>query len=191
MPEIRELSLQGVNHTFKDYVGFKKLTRLKIYMNRQATDELLAPLEALTSLRIIDIIDCSNITTLNFLKNCKELISVQALRCSNLKDISALAEMKFLKSVDISKSKVSDISSLKDKAILVSLSISGTSVSDISALSKCQCLERLYMVNTPVNDFSALVNCDDLNVLKVSSTVPLDQLDNLRSIFLNLSITDR
>jgi hypothetical protein len=76
MPELATLSLYGFGHTFKDYtplLGLKKLRELNIYMNKEATDELLAPLAALTSLNRIDMANDKRITTLGFLKGCKKL----------------------------------------------------------------------------------------------------------------------
>jgi internalin A len=212
-PEIRELNLYGRGHTFKNYeplLGLKKLRILNIYMNPQATDKLLAPLSAITSLREIRMSNSRKITTLDFLANCKDMRSINANWCSLLTDISALANMDQLQSVSISDSKISSISPFKDNKQLTSLNISKTAVSDISPLSGCSKLQtldiektkvkdlsplsgciELQTINiseTPISDLSVLVNYDNLRSLEVSKTVSQDQIDKLKEVFLDIRI---
>ncbi len=212
-PEVRELILYGANHTFKNYeplLGLKKLRKLDIYMNEQATDQLLSPLSALTSLTEIRMSNSSKITTLDFLANCKDLRFISANWSRLLTDISALANMDQLQSVGLSDCKIDSISVLKDKKQLIGLDISRTAVSDISPLSGCKLLQSLdiektkvkdlsplsacnvlqllQIEDTPINDISVLVNCDNLRSLEVPKTVPQGQIDKLKEVFLDLRI---
>ena len=212
-PEVRELNMYGRSHTFKNYkplLGLKKLRILNIYMNPQATDKLLAPLSAITSLREIRMSNGRNITTLDFLANCKDMRSIDANWCRLLTDISALANMDQLQSVSISDNKISSISPFKDKKQLTSLNISKTAVSDISPLSGCNSLQTLniketkvkdlsplsgcpelqtlMIEETPISDISVLLNCDNLRSLEIPKTVSQDQIDKLKEVFLDLRV---
>lgn len=189
-PELRELNLYGTAHSFKNYeplLGLKKLRKLNIYMNKQATDELLAPLTALISLEDISMQNCNKVTTLSFLANCKNLRTINANWCRKLSDISALANMDMLRVVNIPKCQVSSISVLQGMKYLERLDISETDVSDISALKGCDSLYDLNISDTEITDISILKNCPSLRLLDINYTeikdlLPLAKCNNLNQL---------
>jgi internalin A len=183
MPNLQVLTLYGFGHTFKDYtplLGLKKLRSLDIYMNHQATDALLAPLAALTSLDTIQMANDGEVTTLAFLKGCKDMETIGASWCHKLKDISAMQAMDQLENLSLDDTAITDIAPLAGRIYLRSLNISGTKVSDLMPLQKCRILETLNIAKTPVTDVIPLLKCRKLTRLQVSGSVPQAQIDQLK-----------
>ena len=211
-PGVLELSLYGFEHTFKDYSPLLKLPVLRnldIYMNKQATDELLAPLAELTTLEEISMSNCDQVTSFGFLKGCKDIKVINANWCTKLADISDLAELKQLQRVeiadlpiddlsaftgnsnldelDISGTKITDLAGLSGCTNLKSLDVSETEVADISILGECAGLQKLVLKATAVSDLSPLSACSGLSWLdirgsKVSDLTPLLELKSMRSL---------
>ena len=145
-PDLVEVDLYGFGHTFKNYeplLGLKKLKKLNIYMNKQATDELLAPLAALTSLEEIRMSNSRQITSLGFLKNCRDIKTIHAAWSKKLTDISALADKDKLEVLQLADCAVTDFSALKGKKSLRDLDVSGTAFADLSVLQDSTSLTRL------------------------------------------------
>lgn len=145
-PELVEVDLYGFAHTFNNYeplLGLKKLKKLNIYMNKQATDELLAPLARLTSLEEIRMANSRQITNLGFLKNCREIKAIHAAWSTKLTDISALADKDKLEVLKLADCAVTDFSALKGKKSLRELDVSGTAFADLSVLQDSTSLSRL------------------------------------------------
>ena len=196
-PEVETLVLYGNEHTFKDYkplLSLKKLKILNIYMNPQASDELLAPLQALTSLQTIEMANCRKLTTLDFLKNCKDLKKIEAKWCDKLTDISALAHMTTLKTVDVSDCPIDMITllALSNKKDLEELNVEDTGVSSLSFLKGCVSLKRLDLSGTQVKDLLPLSECGLLENLDISETLvkdlsPLAECEKLA--YLNITDT--
>ena len=147
-PDLAEIDLYGFGHTFKNYeplLSLKKLKKLNIYMNKQATDALLAPLTALTSLEEISMANSRQITTLGFLKNCREIKTIRANWSKKLTDISVLADKENLVSLELRDCAVTDFSALKGKKSLQELDVSGTAFADLSLLQDSTSLRRLRL----------------------------------------------
>lgn len=185
-PEVRKLNLYGSAHTFSGYeplLALPKLTDLDIYINPQATDEKLAVLTKLTTLRRISMSNCHEVTSLDFLANCRNMRQIRANWCRNLVDISAVQGMDLLEELNIDKAPVTDITCITGKTHLRRLSLHGIQVKDISPVATCVNLERLNLSGMPLTDLSPLhaLELDPPRYLHLSKdTVPADQLKALR-----------
>ncbi|MDC0711754.1 leucine-rich repeat domain-containing protein [Stigmatella sp. ncwal1] len=123
------------------------------------------------------------------------LASLQGLRSLNLSgsqvsDLSPLASLQGLQSLNLSGSQVSDLSPLASLQGLRSLNLSGSQVSDLSPLASLQGLQSLNLSGSQVSDLSLLATLQGLQSLNLSgsqaSVLPLlAALKNLQS--LNLS----
>ncbi|MDA3818767.1 MAG: leucine-rich repeat domain-containing protein [Prolixibacteraceae bacterium] len=177
-PKIEVLNLYGFKHTFENYEPVAKLKNLKelnIYMNKQATDENLAVLTQLSSLEIISMSNCKQITTFNFIKNCTNMKEINAMWCSKLTDFSAIKNFTKIEIIEVNSAmRLTEISFLSGKEYLTHLVISETNVTDISPLSSCKSLKYLDLEKTQVSDISPLGNCPNLNQLNLESTLVTD-----------------
>ncbi len=96
------------------------------------------------------------------LTNFKEL----AIRDRNVKDVSPLANLTKLTSLNLSGTQVSDVIPLANLRNLESLGLGTTQVSDVSPLANLTKLKMLVLNDTQVSDSSvemlrkALPNCD-------------------------------
>ncbi len=161
LPLLEKLDLYGAYHTFPNYeplAGLKNLKELNIYMNPQAKDALLGPISKLTSLEVIEFSNCSEITNLNFLKNCLNLKRIDA-NWSGLTNISGIANLSLLEELYFSDCKLTDISSLKSLTALKTLRIENISVSDLTPIHSCTSLTKLYVSNK--------IKQDQLDALKL------------------------
>ena len=182
-PNLEHLGLYGVKHTFKNYepvAGLKKLKSLNIYMNKQATDELLAPLAKITTLERIYMSNCKPVTSLEFLENCKNIKEVRAMWCNKLSDISSLADKSKLERFEIDDAIVKDFSVLKGKPNLKILNLADTSFSDLSLLKDSTELIDLDIEGTPIKDIAMLKVFKKLRRLIVSKDVSQGQIDMLK-----------
>jgi Leucine-rich repeat (LRR) protein len=157
---IERLNLLGSDHTFKDYkplLHLKNLRELDISANRQATDANLKDLASLTTLEKFGMPQCTEVTSLDFLRNSKGLKEIDVSACLSLRDMDALASFAELEVLDLSSVPVSDIGILKDAKKLRELDLSNTQVADISPLAGVTSLERLNLSDTQVTDLSPLL----------------------------------
>jgi hypothetical protein len=157
---IERLNLLGSDHTFKDYkplLHLKNLRELDICANRQATDANLKDLASLTTLEKFGMPQCTEVTSLDFLRNSKGLKEIDVSACLSLRDMDALASFAELEVLDLSSIPVSDIGFLKDAKKLRELDLSNTQVTDISPLAGVTSLERLNLTFTQVTDLSPLL----------------------------------
>ncbi len=195
-PNVEDLDLYGFKHSFEDYKPLLSLTKLKelnIYMNKQAVDEKLKVLEALSSLEKISMSNCKEVTTLNFLANCKNMSEVKAKWCSKLEDASALAGMTQLKRLDLEDSVISDFSFLSKLTSLQSLVLEGTAFTDLSLLPASEKLSSLDLEGCAIDSVEALSTYSNLRRLNLKGTEvqdfsPLYGLKNLNSITLDPSV---
>ena len=184
-PEVTYLSLYGFEHTFVNYepvTGLKKLEELDIYMNKQASDENLAVLKSLTNLKKISMSNNKIATSLDFLENCHQLEEINASWCRNLEDFSALYNMKNLKTLKVSDSKLTNLDMIGETCTLENIDISGTQVTDISKLAPCTKLSSIDISETEIKDISPLYNTEKIWSLEVSPDVPQEQIDKLKSL---------
>lgn len=157
---VESLNLLGSDHTFKNYkplLHLKNLRELDICANRQATDANLQDLASLTTLEKFGMPQCTEVTSLDFLRNSKGLKEIDVSTCPSLREMDALATFAQLEVLDLSSIPVSDIGFLKDAKKLRELDLSNTQVTDISPLAGVTALERLNLSWTRVTDLSPLL----------------------------------
>lgn len=212
-PNVKELTLYGFGHTFKDYtpvLSLKKLKDIDIYMNKQATDELLAPLAAITTIESIRMSNSRQITNLGFLAGSDGLRDLNAAWARKLTDASAIADCKEIRDIDlrdslltsadlfagfpklgrldISGTKITDITPLGKCAELTSLDLAETDIADLGPLATCAKLRSLDITKTKVTDLTPLAKLPNLAGLKVSPTVSQEQIDKLKAALPKLDV---
>ena len=128
--------------------------------------------------------------TIEILNNEKKLdLSEKGL--SNISDISALANLTNLQTLNLSGNSISDIGALANLTNLTELNLSGNKIiSDISALRNLTNLQTLNLSSNNISDISALGNLTNLQTLnwsynKIIYISTLRNLTNLQT--LNLS----
>jgi hypothetical protein len=87
-----------------------------------------------------------------------------------IKDIEPLAQLYNLKSLNLSKSKVTDLSPIRNLTELTDLNLSGTKTEDITALRYSSKLTNLSISHTVVTDISVIEKMPELQQLDVSGT---------------------
>ena len=188
-PLVKELTLSGDNHTFKNFdaiQNLKKIRVLDLQKNPIVTDETLNILSNLAELREITISECNGITSLNFLKNSTKLQEIIAINCKNIIDVSGLQDLIQLRRVNFSGTPISTVSFITNKSELKELNISGSNVSDISPITNCLAIERLDISKTSIADMSSISTLIKLKKLNISNT----QISDLTSLNNNIAITD-
>lgn len=99
----------------------------------QATENDLMVIGNLKKLQNFEIKDNINITSLNFLIGCDEILHIEIKDCENLVDVIALSNIQTIQTIKIINCKnLSDISPLSNLKNLEKLVISGTSVKDFT-----------------------------------------------------------
>ena len=139
--------------------------------------------------------------TIEILNNEKKLdLSEKGL--SNISDISALANLTNLQTLNLSGNNISDISALRSLTnlqTLKTLHLSGNKISDISALANLTNLQTLDLSGNGISDISALESLTNLKTLKtlhlssnkISDISALANLTNLQTLYLsNNNISD-
>ena len=147
--------------------GIKSLTGLEHAVNLKEVDlggEYISPSGSEGYLNSNAI---SDLSPLEKLTNLEEL-TLEVM--SGLRDVSALAGLTNLKTLNLWGTGVSDVSALASLTNLERLSLSDTGVSDVSALAHLTNLERLRLNDTGVSDVSALARLTNLETLGVSDT---------------------
>jgi Leucine-rich repeat (LRR) protein len=137
-------------------------------------------------------------------KNFREFKSLEVSDNAKIKDISPVAELSFLKDLDISECRVSDLGPLKNMK-LEKLTISNNPIKDlgplaemtslkklrfggrdfklidnIDALANLVNLEEISMVESMVSSAKALANCKSLKVFDAPDT-PLNSFEGLEN----------
>jgi Leucine-rich repeat (LRR) protein len=112
------------------------------------------------------------------------------LYATEVADLSSVAQLSSLKSLDLGHTKVVDVSMLAKLVNLESLDLSYTDVADVSALAQLKNLKSLDLLRTKVVDVSALAQLTNLDSLNLSRTSVIDvsalaQLTNLKSLYLS------
>ncbi|HEX4960322.1 MAG TPA: leucine-rich repeat domain-containing protein [Thermoanaerobaculia bacterium] len=104
-----------------------------------------------------------------------------------LADLSPLAGLQALQSLDLSSTGVTDLAPLAGLQALQSLNVSSTYVEDLSPLAGLQRLQRLIASTTGVTDLSPLAGLQGLQRLEIGETgvadlAPLAGLQGLQSL---------
>ena len=152
------------------------LTRLDA---RNANISDLTGLEGATNLRILDL-GAEYVGAENRLINS-----------NSVSDISAVAGLTNLTSLNLGNNSVSDISTVAGLTNLTSLYLEGNSVSDISAVAGLTNLTSLDLGGNPVSDISAVAGLTNLTSLylwgnhnSISDISAVAGLTNLTSLYL-------
>ncbi|MEM9060104.1 MAG: leucine-rich repeat domain-containing protein, partial [Pseudomonadota bacterium] len=109
------------------------------------------------------------------------------LRNTPVSDLTELAGLSGLRSLDLRNTPVSDLTALAGLRGLQRLYLNDTQVSDLTALAGLSGLQELYLDGTQVSDLTALAGLSGLQALyldrtKVRDLTPIVGLENLRSI---------
>lgn len=130
-------------------------------------------------------------------KEMRGLSQIRKLSLSNIEELpNSISVLTGIKSIEIYSSQIKDISALSELKTLTNLSIKDTQISDISVLSKLQSLEYLCLIDTNVKDISALSELTalkrlNLSINKVSDITALSKLSFLTSLSLvNTCVND-
>ena len=91
-----------------------------------------------------------------------------ALRDTEVSNVSPLAKLTELRTLDLTNTQVSDVSALAKLTKLKSLDLNYTQVRDVSPLAKLTNLEKLYFHNTQVSDLTPLAKLTKLLLLRFS-----------------------
>lgn len=184
-PNVKKLIISGSEHKFKDYAplaNLKQLEVLDLNLNPQATDENLAVLKNLRSLKEITIYR-SDITHLNFLGNSTDLRRVDITLCKKLTDIRVLKDMNLLAELNLRDTSIEQLDVLKGKDQLEFLDVSGTKVRNIAALGELPNLERLHILETEIDDISPLMKLTKLSIVHLNDRISPSQVEGLRKKF--------
>jgi Leucine-rich repeat (LRR) protein len=106
-----------------------------------------------------------------------------------LRDLSPLANLAALQSLNLSSTLVSDVAPLAKLAALQSLNLNATRVSNIAPLAKLAALQTLNLNGTRVNDVASLAGLLNLQRLYLNGTrirdvTQLSKLPNLQRLYL-------
>ena len=149
-------------------------------------DGKICPLE-LESLTKLEIESYQGVNDLTGLEYCINLESLY-LAFQNVRDISLLANLTELKTLDLNWNVVTDLSPLSNLLNLEKLVLRGNQIRDLtplSGLNKLQELEVGYNNISSVASISGLVNLDKLGLEhnQISDLSPLANLDSLRQLY--------
>jgi hypothetical protein len=175
-----------------DEYGRMKWSSYKVAATAEANRRIEAAIAS--SATILDFSDLSAMTRLpDTLAKAQEVreIYAGATRATGpvgspfarrrLTDISVMAGLTKLTSLDLSSAPVSDLSALSGLSGLTSLNLSYTLVSDLSALSGLSGLTSLNLSYTQVSDLSALSGLSLLTSLNLTSQ-PVSDLSDLSAL---------
>ncbi len=181
------VELEALNRGIKSLTGLEHAVNLKEvdlggeyispsgsegYLNSNAISDL-SPLEKLTNLeelRLEVMPGLRDVSALAGLTNLKTL----NLWGTGVSDVSALASLTNLERLFLSDTGVSDVSALAHLTNLETLRLNDTGVSDVSALARLTNLETLGVSDTDVSDVSALARLTNLEMLGVGGTAVSD-----------------
>jgi len=183
-PLVKEIDLNGSEHTFTNYEPIKTLKKLRsidIQSNTQATDQNLTLFNEFLELREINISQCSQITSLQFLNNANKLQEFTAIDCKKIVNFTALDDMIMLKRVNLNGTPIFDLSFVSNKTELKDLQISNTQISNLLPIVACINLDKLDISNTSISDISHLSKLTKLRKLNISFTLvtSLSAISNL------------
>jgi Leucine-rich repeat (LRR) protein len=180
---IEYLSLVG-NGSLTDLQPLGKLSRLQhlsFYVSSsESTSFNTAPLGELKLLDHLDLMMTApnpDLTGMGNLKRLKEL----NLR-ANSPDLSGIGSLESLRKLDLSLSRyISDISPLAGMTKLETLDLSGNAISNISPLAGMTKLETLGLSNNQISDIRPLAGLTQLESLKLRSN-PISDIEPLAGL---------
>jgi internalin A len=137
----------------------------------------LQPLKALQQLETIEL-DHSPVEDLGPLRDLD--LGYISLRSTNVKDLSPLAGMSELRTVDFADTKVIDVQSLGSLSLLQTLGMSGSSVTDISPLANCRILSKVDLSGTAVHDLTPLYELPSLSAIDLNYALTAEEVAAFR-----------
>jgi Leucine-rich repeat (LRR) protein len=177
---IEVVSLAGADN-IRDYEPLRGRTKIR-YLNlnghQHATVESLAPLSTLVNLTELHFPSYPG-RDLNLFARSSKVVEIAMPFARSLEDISALTQMKNLKSLNIRQSQVADLSPLAALENLEYLNIEETDVEDITPLLQLPKLRSLSLANSKVTDITPLTRIETLTFVTVTSGFPADQVAKL------------
>ena len=131
----------------------------------------------------------AQVSDLTPLANLTKLQSLD-LEDTQVSDLAPLANLTKLRSLDLEDTQVSDLAPLANLTKLQSLDLDDTQVSDLTPLANLTKLQSLWLNGTPVSDLAPLANLTKLRIChsartQVSDLAPLANLIKLEHLNLN------
>ncbi len=196
MPNLTRLDLRSNQITdISSLVDLPNLTELLLSHNPVTNVDVLENVTGLTQLWLAGI----TIEDTSFLRNLKALTDLDMSSDpgrGRITDISSLANLTDLESLDLYYNQITDISSLSGLTKLNHLSLHGNQITDISSLEGMTQMEFLWLEKNDITDISSLAGMVNMTVLnlgytEVSDISVLAGLTNLRDLDLkHTKITD-
>jgi Leucine-rich repeat (LRR) protein len=165
-----------------DISALSNLKRLRILTLHQ-----FSKLESLAQLgpdiEHIDLLRGYLLKDISSLKNLTKLKSLNLAGCLDIRDITALAAITELRSLELHTSKVSDISALSGMVNLKYLGLSYTKIRDLEPIGTLSGLEKLNLMSCRyISDLSPLENLENLKELNLQHCDAITDLTPLESI---------
>jgi Leucine-rich repeat (LRR) protein len=122
-------------------------------------------------------------------KRFRELVSLEVSDNAKIKDLSPVAELSFLKELDVSECRVSDLSPLKNLQ-LEKLTITNNPIKDLGPLSEMASLKKLrfggrdFKLIDTIDPLANLVNLEEISMVDslVSSVKALNNCKSLKEL---------
>lgn len=152
-------------------------------------------LKSLTGTLNLNYSGNDRIKTIEGLEYCTNITGLM-LQAGDVSDLTPLAGLTGLETLDLSMNQISDLSPLKDMIMLKDLNLNFNSISNLETISNFKNLESLQIVVNSVSDLTPLAGLINLKTLfldhnEVNDLTPLANLINLKSLsFGNTEIRD-
>jgi internalin A len=164
-----------------------------IFMSKIALERILENIEKHRrgeDAEVLNLSDCEMTELPKEIRDCVWLKNLNVSRNEQFSDLSPLANLTDLQTLDCDSTHVSDLSPLANLTTIQSLSCSSTPVSDLSPLANLTNLLLLLCSSMSVSDLSPLANLTVLQTLLCSSTSvsdlsPLANLPDLKMLICN------
>lgn len=157
--------------------------REQVFDKRESTEPLTA--EDVRNISIVHA-DQRDIRSLQGLEACISVAEIRLAR-NKIADLSPLAELARLQSLDVSRNRVEDISPLAKLPRLQYLNAEHNRIADLQPLAKLETLNSLYLADNRIEDLAPLAGLKKLWSLnvddnRVEDLKPLAKLTWLTSI---------
>ncbi|MGI6711527.1 MAG: leucine-rich repeat domain-containing protein [Bacillota bacterium] len=201
LKKLTSLRVNGLDITsIKGISALENLQELELNNNRISD---ISELENLKNLRQISL-NNNNITDISPLSKLNHLwhISLAGNPLQDISPLAKIErplneeQFQFNIDLDLSRTGITDLSGLAGLKNLGTLNISDNPLKDISVMGVFTNLETLYMENTPVKDITSLSSCKKLEYLylannEIEDISPLKGLNQIKYLyFLNNKVKD-
>lgn len=183
LENLKRLKLSGCEKitNIQVFNDLKPLTRLDL-SKCPIKDFDLKDLSSLTNLTL----SRTDISSINFLKNCLSLKSLDLSGCQNLTDISAIKSLPHLRSLNLSGSNIRDFDTLQNLQSLIHLNLSQCKINNISFLKGFDSITHLNLKDCEdIKDFNVLKDLKtltDLNLSECSAFSDISLLEGLSEL---------